>query len=223
MLKEIRIGAMLLPLLAAGCTSTQAPKLEGVGSSTPMQTGELAGRSALVWRASNLDPKQYTSFIIEPVEIYRGADADFAGASEAELQQLAAYMQQEFTRALRDRYAVTSVPSPATARVKLVLAGIENNVPGVASVTRMLPAGLAMNMANSAMGQPGSFTGSVTIAGQVFDSVTNAPMLTFIQKRYPNALDIVATVSSREAHQAAITQAADAFRKRLDEVHTAAR
>jgi hypothetical protein len=223
MLKGIRLAPALALLAATACTSTEAPKLQAVSTPAPMQSSELAGRAALVWRAPNLDPKKYTSFIIEPVEVYRGPDAAFSGATDADLKQLTDHMQREFTRALRDRYAITSAPGPSTARVKLILAGLENNVPGVASVTRMLPAGLAMNMANSAMGQPGSFTGSVTIGGQIFDSASNAPLLSFVQKRYPNALDVVATVSSREAHQAAITQAADAFRKRLDEVHTAAR
>jgi hypothetical protein len=223
MLKGIRIGSVLVPLLAAGCTSTEAPKLQAVASPAPMQPADLAGRAALVWRANNLDVKKYKRFIIEPVEIYRGPDADFAATSDADLNQLAEYMRREFTRAVRERYTVTSTPGPDTARVKLILAGLENNVPGAASVTRMLPAGLAMNIANSAMGQPGSFTGSVTIAGQFSDSLSNAPLLSFVQKRYPDALDVVATVSSREAHQAAITQAADAFRKRLDEVQGAAR
>jgi hypothetical protein len=223
MLDRIRIALALALLLAAGCTSTEPPNLQSVASPASMQSTELAGRASLVWRANNLDPKKYTRFIVEPVEVYRGPDANFAGATEADLNHLADYMQREFSRALRDRYAIASAPGPTTARVKLILAGVENSVPGVASVTRTLPAGLTMNMASSAMGQPGSFTGSVTIAGQFLDSVTNAPLLSFVQKRYPTALDLVATVSSREAHQAAITQAAEAFRKRLDEVHTAAR
>jgi hypothetical protein len=222
MLDRIQIAPAVVLLLAAGCASTE-PNLQSVASPAPMQSTELAGRASLMWRANNLDPKKYTRFIIEPVEVYRGPDVDFAGATEGDLNHLADYMQREFSRALRERYAIALVPGPTTARVKLILAGVENSVPGVASVTRTLPAGLATNMANSAMGQPGSFTGSVTIAGQVFDSATNAPLLSFVQKRYPSALDLVGTVSSREAHQAAITQAADAFRKRLDEIHTAAR
>jgi Protein of unknown function (DUF3313) len=218
MRKAIRTMAVLLPVLAAACTSTEAPQLQAMGSSAPMETREVAGRTALVWRASNVDPKRYTRFIIDPVEVYRGPDAEFGGTGETELRQLAEFTRREFTRALGDVYLATA-PGPDTARVKLTIAGLENNVPGAATVTRALPVGLAMNIANSALGQPGSFTGSVTIAGEFVDASSNAPLMSFVQKRYPDALDIGATLTTRDAQEAAITQAADAFRKRLDEIH----
>jgi len=127
-------------------------------------------------------------------------------------------MRSEFIRALGNRY-VTQTPGPGVARVKLVLAGLDDNVPVVSTVTRLAPAGLVMNTFNQAAGQPGSFTGSTTIAGSILDSQSNALLMSFVQKRSPDALDIGATLSSRDAQQAAISQGAEAFRKRLDALH----
>jgi hypothetical protein len=219
MRKRFPVGAAILPVLLGACTSTEPVQLQAMSTPAAMETGEVAGRTALVWRANDVDFRRYTRFIVEPVEIYRGPDANFSGASEDEVRQLANFTRREVIRALGERYPVVNAAGPDTARVKLIIAGLENNVPGAASVTRVLPAGLAMNIANSALGQPGSFTGSVTIGGQFFDSTTGAPLLSFVQKRYPDALDIAATLTSEDAQKAALTQAADAFRKRLDELH----
>lgn len=181
-----------------------------------MEKGELTGRTALVWRAPNLDVRRYTRVIIEPVEVYRGADADFGGADVQQQQQLADYMRGEFSRTLGQRVAFA--PGPGVARLKLTLAGLENNTPVVAPVSRVAPAGLVINLGKQVMNQPGSFSGGVTIAGQVLDSTTDQPLITFVQKRYPEAMNVVATLSSRDAQEAAIRQAAEAFKNRLDEL-----
>ena len=56
------------------------------------------------------------------------------------------------------------------------------------------------------------------MAAQIVDSQTNGPLVTVVQKAYPNAMNIPATFTSRDAQEAAITQAAEGFRKRLDEM-----
>jgi hypothetical protein len=214
--------AIASTLLIAACASNKPPELQGLSGSTQpnpsaMHEGELAGRTAMVYRAPNVDASQYTRFILDPVQIYQGADAKWSGASEQDRQQMAEFMQAEFYRVLHDRHQLAQKPGPGVARLDLILAGLDDNIPVVATVSRLAPAGLVLNMGKSVAGQPGSFTGSVVIAGTFIDSRTNATLLGFIQKRSPNAMNIGATLTSRDAQRAAITQAADAFGKRLDE------
>ena len=206
--------------LLGACASQEPPQLSGLegtsGPSMAMEKGEVAGRTALVWRAPNADMRRYTRVIIDPVDVYRGADADYGGADVQQQQQLADYMRGEFSRAI-GRWAAVA-PGPGVARLKLTLAGLENNTPVVAPVSRVAPAGLVLNLGKQVMDQPGSFTGGVTIAGQLSDSVTDQPLVTFVQKRYPEAMNISATFSSRDAQEAAIRQAAEAFKARLEEL-----
>ena len=205
-------------ILLSACASGEPPKLEGMAGSQPMAQETIGGRPTLVYRAANADLRKYNRFVIDPVEIYQGADADFGGATEQDKQQMAQFMRSEFVRALGSR--VASMPGPDVARLHLILGGLENNVPGVATVSRVAPAGLVMNVINSASDRPGSFSGSTTIAGELRDSQTNALLVSFVQKRYPDAMNIGATLSSTDAQKAAISDAADAFRKRVDQVQS---
>src|SRR5689334_18717816 len=134
------IGAAVLVL--GGCASTEPKPMQGLeGSSMPpgasLQPGEVAGRTAMVWRNPNADLRRYTRFIIEPVEVYHGTDANFEGASEQELRQLADFTRREFVRT--GGPYVTTAPGPGVARIKLTLAGLEGNVPVASTVSRALP------------------------------------------------------------------------------------
>ena len=220
-LKHIPIAvAIASTVLIAGCASNQPPQLSGgtVPDQGAMQEQQLAGRTAMVWRAANLNPRAYTRFIVSPVEIYQGADAKWGDSTAADRQQMAQYLQSQFIRVLQERHQLAQAPGPGVARLNLILGGLDNNIPVVATVSRLAPAGLVINATKSVAGQPGSFTGSVTIAGSIVDSQTNATLISFIQKRSPDAMNIGATLSSTDAWQAAISQAADAFKKRLEEV-----
>lgn len=215
--------AIASTLLVAGCASNKPPELQGFeGGTQPnaaaMREDELAGRTALVYRAADFNPRQYTRIILGPVQIYQGDDAKWGGSTEQDRQQMAQYMQAEFMHVLQERHQLAQAPGPGVARLNLILAGLEDNVPVAATVSRLAPAGLVLNVAKSAAGQPGSFTGSVTIAGTLVDSQTNATLISFIQKRSPNAMNIGATLTSRDAQRAAISQAAEAFRVRLEQV-----
>ncbi|HEX6978079.1 MAG TPA: DUF3313 domain-containing protein [Alphaproteobacteria bacterium] len=203
------------------CSSNEPGPVETQATrSVPMtESSDVAGHVGMVYRASNVNPRQYTRFIVEPVQIYRGADADFGGATEQQKQQMAAFMQSELVRALGNR--VTTTPGPNVARMKVTLAGLEGNIPVAATASRLLPVGLVANVVQSARGEPGSFTGSVTYAAEVVDSMTGRPIVVAVQKRSPDAMDIGATLSSQEAQKAAITSVADAFRKKIDELQSA--
>jgi hypothetical protein len=176
----------------------------------------------LVWKKPGLNPAQYTSFIITAPDVYQGGDADFAGATAADKQALASYMGQEFRRALGERYRITNTPGPNTARLQLTLAGMSDNVPVAATASRIAPVGIVTNIARSAAGASPTFTGNVTIQGQFFDSVSGTPIATFVTTRSPKAFDLGATLSSQDAHQAAITATADDLRDALQKSQTAA-
>lgn len=208
-------------LLVAGCAE-QSKDVKGAESMAAagggkMSEGELLGRTSMVYRAPGFQPRQYSKIVIDPVTVYSGSDANFGSTAPAELQELAAFATSELRRVLGQRYLATA-PGPGVARVKVMIAGVEGNTPIAATVSRIVPVGLAANLTQAARGAPGSFTGSVTLAGEIVDSTSTAPLVVFAQKWAPGAMDIEATLTSRDAQRAAVTAFAEAFRARIEAI-----
>lgn len=207
-------------LILGACSSSEPPPVETAYTrDVPLQqSGDVGGRAGMIYRHPNVNLRQYTRLIVEPVEIYRGEDGNFGDATETQKQAMAEYMRAEIIRELGPRAATT--PGPGVARLKLTLAGLEGNTPVVATASRIIPLGLVANVTQQARGAPGAFTGSVTYSGELVDSQTNAPLVVFIQKRSPDAMDIPATFTSEDAQRAAIRSAAEGLRKRMDQLQT---
>jgi len=218
LLKKTAVAAMVIGAIGLAACTENSSNLAGQPTKAPLAKDEVLGRAAMVYRAPNLDAKKYTKFIIDPVQIYRGTDADWSGASEQDIQEIAAFIRSELVRSLGDRFPVVTAPGPDVARIKLTLAGLENNTAVLAPISRVLPFGLAVNVTNQARDKEGSFTGSVTLSGEIVDSRSNQSLVVFAQRRGPDAMDIAATMSDRDAQKAAITSFAEAFRKRLDAI-----
>lgn len=205
-------------VLLGACTSNEPPKLQAATSGPAMQQQDIGGRPSLAYIAPGANFKKYKRFIIDPVVVYRGSDADFGDATEADKQQMAGYMHSVFASALGDRYKIVTTPGPDVLRIHLTLAGLEDSTPVVSTVSHVVPAGLVMNFFNSSSGKPGSFSAGITIAGEFRDSQTNALQASFVQKRFPDAMDVSDTLTSRDGQRAAIEETAKTFRARVDKV-----
>jgi hypothetical protein len=175
----------------------------------------------LVWRKPGLNPAQYDSFIIGNADIYQGSDAKFGKASDEDKVAMAQYMDQEFRRALGERYQITNAAGPHTARLQLTLVGMTDNVPVAATASRIAPVGIVANVVRSATDSPPTFTGTVTIKGDFLDSQTGERLATFVTTRAPKAIDLGATLSTKDAQEAAINTAANDLRDSIANAQTA--
>ena len=213
-------AAMLASALAlAACADQKPQQLQGM-SGPAMSERDIGGRPTLAYIAPGADFKKYKRFILDPVTVYRGSDAQFGDATETDKQQLAAYMHSAFVGALGSHYSIVTTPGPDVARIHLTLAGLEGTTPVVGTVSHVLPAGLVMNLVNEQSGQPGSFSASVTIAGEIRDSQSNKLQASFVQKRFPDAMDITDTLTSSDGQKAAIQETANTFRARVDKIRS---
>ena len=223
MVEVIRLPVIVGGLLVGLAACASGPEMPtGMQSANQPMTEAPNVPGTLVWKKPGLNAAQYTSFILDPVDIYRGSDAKFGGATEEDKQAMANYMGREYVRVLSERYAVNSLPTRGTARLKLTLVGMSDNVPVAATASRIVPVGILANIANSASGGTPTFTGTVTIQGQFFDAVSGEPIATFVSTRAPSAMDLGATLTSHDAQQAAITGAAEDLREALEKNQTAA-
>jgi len=205
-------------VLLTGCASGPKP-IEGLESSSKLQAS-TEYQDALVYKKDGVNGKKYVKFFFEPVVIYKGLDAQFNNVSEDDKKITADFIMNEFTRVIKDKYPVVDKPAPDVMRIRLTLAGIETTKPALATVTRVIPIGLAMNLGKSAAGMSGSFMGSVTMSGEFYDSETNTLIFAFLTKRGPNAMDVTTMMTGLDATKKSVTDIANKFRDSIDMIHS---
>jgi hypothetical protein len=196
-----------LSLAAAGCANTTPNAPAAIPQAAAMAPSQTVG-GRLSWVKPDTDFHKYTSIMIAPVSIYDGTDTDWGNTSGADRTEIANYLEQTYTKAIGQSIHIVHAPGPRTLLLRMQLVGVESNVPGLSTVSRIAPAGLVLNIANQASTSPGSFSGSVTYAMMLYDSTSNTLLAAAVNKKYPDALNIGATLSTVRAAEAGIDQGA---------------
>ena len=211
-------GALTIIIGLSGCASSDtSPPPAGMASAASMgQDPERPG--AWVYRTPNANLRQYTRFIVEPVEVYRGAEANFGSMTNSQITEIAQYLTSEMRRELGSGYTVTTQPGPNTARIVTKLVGVEQTVPGAATVSRVLPIGAVANALKGASGGSGSFTGAIILAAEVYDSQSSELLVAAVRKYNPPVFDLEATLSTMDTARSAARQAAQDLRAAVDRV-----
>lgn len=212
---------IVLPPLVSACSSPEHPTAAAAVASQPMTPG--AEPDTMRYVNPNVDLRRYTAFIVDPVAIYNGADAQFGDVSDAEKQSLADYMHSEFVKELSKHHRVVSSAGPNVLRIHLTLAGVETTRPALATVTHLVPAGLAMNLLKGGTGGQGTFMGSVTIAGNFYDSTSNDLVASVLTRQSPNAMALGGVTSKLGAAREGINEAAEKFASAIDKIQSTGR
>lgn len=201
--------AALVVVLAA-CSTTQPIPYAGVGASSQMRlnTHDDTGRMPYEYKAA-ADWRKYSSFMLDPVDVYRGKDNQFEDMSEEDKTYLARYMQDEFSDKLGKRFRNAAAPGPDTLRIRLTLAGAKTNTAVLSTLSRFDLMGGPYNAVQAIRGREGAMTGSVSFAVEIFDASTNALLGAYVAKQYPNAWNLGAGMGSLSASKAGIENGAD--------------
>jgi len=89
---------------------------------------------------------------------------------------------------------------------------------GIATATRVTPVGFGISALKSALGKPGTFTGSILYAVELHDGRTGELLLAAVRRRTPDPLDVPATISQEETVKAVAREFADGARKKLEQL-----
>lgn len=159
--------------------------------------------------------RDYSRILIEPVKVYRGADAQFGKIPEHGKIALASYMQEQFTKKLSPPFELTTTRKPRTLRLRLTLTGAKPTMPMAGSFSRIDLAGGPYNMVQAIRGKEGSLTGSVFYAVEIYDASTNRLLVAHIVKQYPAALNVKATFGALTAAKTGISKGAEELAREL--------
>ncbi|GGA03335.1 DUF3313 domain-containing protein [Dyella caseinilytica] len=206
---------LLLSIAAAltGCASTQPKPYQGIESSTYLRPNDQSKRGHEPYAyTSNADWKRYSRFIMDPVTIYNGADNQFdAKITDEDKAELATYMQQQFEDKLEQRFKKESFPADGTLRIHVTLTGAKHTTKFFSTFTRMDLGGMPINTVQAIRGKEGLMTGSVSYAVEIYDASTNRLLKAYVDKQYPNALNMKATFGKLGASKRGIDKGADSL------------
>lgn len=196
--------------LLTGCATTHPMPYQGIESSTYLRPNDESrrGHEPYVYNTS-IDWKRYSSFIMDPVQVYRGPDNQFEKISEQDKQELAGYMQEQFDEKLRERYASVSNPRQDTLRIRVTLTGAKPTKQFIGTVMKMDLAGGPYNATQAIRGGEGAFSGSVSYAVEIYDASTNRLLKAYVDKQYPNAMNMKSSFGALTASKTGIRKGAD--------------
>ncbi len=213
-MKMLTTRAALIAACAtlAGCTSANPTVYADLASASQLQPNpqDKSGRMPYLYQGE-VDWRQYSKIIVDPVTVYNGRDNQFGKVSENDRTFLANYMQDQFTEKLRTRFAIVNAPSPGTLRLHLTLTGAKTTTAVLGTVTRVDIAGGVYNTVQAVRGREGSMTGSVNYAVEIYDAASNRLLSAYVAKQYPNAMNIGASFTALDASMVGIRKGADAL------------
>ncbi|WP_184557762.1 DUF3313 domain-containing protein [Xanthomonas arboricola] len=200
-----------------GCSSTRPLPYSQLPSSSYLRPhdGSRGDRMPYAYH-SNVDWTRYRAAIVEPVAIYRGPDAQFEEVPEQDKRMLADDMQQQFGYALARRWRPTTVADGDTVRVRLTLTGAKPSKRVLGTVMKVDLGGGSYNAVQAARGKEGAFSGSVSYAVEIFDAQSDRLLAAYVEKQYPSAMNIKASLGAYGAAKAGIRKGAERLLKGIE-------
>jgi hypothetical protein len=204
------IGGVAAVLVLSACASQPPVRFENIQSASYMRPNENAksGHDPYTY-STDVDWRSYTNFIMDPVAVYTGTDAQFVKVTDQEKDELAKYMQQSFREKLAQRFVPVSTPRAHTVRIKVTLTGAKPTKQVLGTFTKFDIGGAPYNAVQAARGRQGLFTGSVSYAVEIFDASSNKLLKAYVDTQYPNAMNVKATFGALHAAKTGIDKAAD--------------
>jgi uncharacterized lipoprotein YmbA len=214
--RHLAIAAACLAL--AACASAPPPiRYAQLDSSAQLQpnTSDHSGRVPYAY-SSNVDWQKYANAMVDPTVIYSGVDSQFEKMSDENKQELAQYMQAQFTDTLATRFHIVSHPETGTIRVKLTLTGAKPTKQFMGTMMKFDLAGGGYNMVQSIRGKEGAMSGTVSYAVEIYDATTGQLLNAYVAKQYPNAMNVKATFGALSASKTGIKKGAQDLLARLN-------
>lgn len=197
-------------LALTACASTQPVPYAGIASASQLRPSQHddSGRIPFEYK-TNVDWRRYSAFALDPVAVYRGADAQFDDVSEDDKAFLAHAMQNQFTEKLSTRLRNSPGNGIGTMRIKLTLTGARMNTAFLSTFSRFDLMGGPYNAMQAIRGKEGAMTGSVSFAVEIYDASSNQLLGAYVAKQYPGAWNLKAGIGARSASMVGIEKGAD--------------
>jgi len=185
-LTGIATAGLAAMLFVAGCSTTvestpaAAKALESGGTLPPAVTGffgpdasKLApgpqGGAALAYVNPNAQWSSYTKIQLMPVEFWAAADSKVSAADQ---QTLTEYFYNQLQTDIAKSFTVVNQAGPGVLTIRVALMDATTAVPGLRTVSVIVPQARVLNLAQSMATDSYAFVGSAEAEMKATDSVT---------------------------------------------------
>jgi hypothetical protein len=192
----VTVGLAIV-LLAWGCSTTVestpavAKALESGGPLPSSVTGFLgpdasklaAGPqdgAALAWINPDAQWGSYTKIQLMPVEFWAAADSKVPTADQATLTE---YFYNQLQTNLSKSFTMVNQPGPGVMTLKVALMDATTAVPGLRTISVIIPQARVLNLAQSMVTDSYAFVGSAEAEMKLTDSVTGALLVEAVDQR----------------------------------------
>jgi hypothetical protein len=193
----IAVG-IALSLCAAGCSTTvesqpEAAKAVESGGTLPASvTGFLGqdasklapgpkGGAALVWVNPNAQWASYTKILLDPVQFWAAADSK---VSTSDQQILTEYFYNSLnTNIPQNGFTLADQPGPGVIRLQVALMDATTAVPGLRTISVVVPQARVLNLAQSMATDSYAFVGSAEAEMKATDSVSGDLLAEAVDQR----------------------------------------
>jgi hypothetical protein len=197
MIAGIAAASLAAVLVAAGCSTTvqSAPAAaQAVQSGGPLPssvTGFLGpdasklapgpeGGAALAWIDPNAQWASYTKIQLLPVEFWAAADSKVSAADQATLTE---YFYNQLQTNLSKSFTMVDQPGPGVMTLHVALMDATTAVPGLRTISVIVPQARVLNLAQSMATDSYAFVGSAEAEMKVTDSVTGTTLAEAVDQR----------------------------------------
>ena len=194
------MAASMLASLLAGCSQTAAPepsiiqRAQGETVAPPPPTGFLGSdyslmtppaegsgqKAMLVYTNMTANFTSYNKIMIAPVTFWA---ADDSKVNAADQQTLCNYAFNTFTTDLGKNFTVVNEPGPGVAKLSIALTDATAAVPGLRSISVVVPQARVLSAIKMAGTGTYAFVGSAQGAAKLTDSVTGQLLAAWADKR----------------------------------------
>ena len=192
----IAMGVSLM-FLASGCSTTvesqpqAAKELESSGTLPPSVTSFMGddasklqpgpeGGAALAYINPNAQWSQYTKIQLMPVEFWAAADSK---VSQSDQQMLTTYFYNKLQEDLSKNFTLVTQPGPGVMTLRVALMDATTAVPGLRTVSVIVPQARVLNGIQSLATGSYAFVGSAQAEMKATDSTTGQLLAAAVDQR----------------------------------------
>jgi hypothetical protein len=192
------VAGVALALLFAACSTTvesqpeAAKAMESGGPLPASVTGFLGpdasklapgpqGGAALVWIKPGVQWGSYTKILLDPVQFWAAADSK---VSDQDQQVLTSYFYNQLkTQIPQQGYRLVDQPGPGVMRLQVALMDATTAVPGLRTISVVVPQARVLNLAQSMATDSYAFVGSAEAEMKATDSVSGDLLAEAVDQR----------------------------------------
>lgn len=185
--KVMLLAGLCLVMGAGGCATTKQASLKSVkesgflGDYSKLKPGDSAkGQALLAYVNPDARWSQYKKIMIDPVTYWGDDSSKFLPPDQ---QALTTYFRSALETQFATKFQLVDTPGPGVLKLHVAITDADSAVPGLRTVSLIVPQARALNTLQSVATDKWAFAGSCEIEGRLSDAASGRTLGEMVDKR----------------------------------------